>query len=535
MNQGMIVQQLEFAYRLMKQGNHDEAEKIGRAVLAQYPHQSDALNLLGQIEERRSQLEKARQFYQRGLKYAPANLQLLNNAGWVERRLKNYRESEDYFKKALKLDPGYYYARQNLAVVYQDQRKLSEAKHQYLEVIRQQPGLVDALANLSNILEQEHELEDARSYAKRALEVDSHHYVARLTLAKIAERNKTYDEVIGLLRPLLQSPQLAPMDRAVIGNKCGHALDKLGDYEGAFALYQAANQLLHKHYEPAVRNPELMYSPAAFSCIEKAIPDFSFSRDSEGVRSPVFLIGFPRSGTTLLDQVLSSHSQITVLEEKPNLAGAISQFPATEEGLKALERASAAQLGKLRRSYWANVERETGATQRTSVIIDKLPLNAFALLHINRIFPGAKIVVALRDPRDCVFSSYQQTFRINPATFQLLRLDSAASLYDQVMSIIMGVYETNAFAMHFIRYEEVIENFAQEVGALIDFLELEWEDTLFDYQVTARSRDVRTPSASQVIQPLYTSSIGKWKHYEQWIGNSFEPLASWVKRWGYPV
>jgi hypothetical protein len=102
------------------------------------------------------------------------------------------------------------------------------------------------------------------------------------------------------------------------------------------------------------------------------------------------------------------------------------------------------------------------------------------------------------------------------------------------MNIIVGVYEAKAFAMHFIRYESVIENFAQEVGALIDFLELEWEDTLFDYQVTARSRDVRTPSASQVIQPLYASSIGKWKHYEQWIGNSFEPLASWVKKWGYP-
>jgi hypothetical protein len=144
--------------------------------------------------------------------------------------------------------------------------------------------------------------------------------------------------------------------------------------------------------------------------------------------------------------------------------------------LKALQHASGAQLEKLRRSYWANVERETGVDQLTSVIIDKLPLNAFALLHINKLFPGAKIVVALRDPRDCVFSSYQQKFRINPATYQLLRLDSAASLYDQVMNIIMGVHAAQAFAMHFIRYEEVIENFAQAVGALIDFLELEWED-----------------------------------------------------------
>ena len=535
MSQVTIAHKLEHAFQLLNQGHRDHAESICRRVLAQYPSQPDALNLMGQIELSRRQFEKARQLFKKGLKIAPSNLQMLNNAGWVERELKNYDKSEAFFLKALQLDPGYFYARQNLAVLYQDQRNFSRAKRLYREVIRQQPNLADALANLSSILEKEHELDEAGSLARQALNIDPGHYVARLTLASIAARDKAFDQVIGFLGPLLKSRGLPPMDWAVACAKCAHAYDKQGDYKQAFALFQAANELLFRQYEQAMGQADLMYSPAAFSRIQKALPEFGFFRESRETAAPVFLIGFPRSGTTLLDQVLSSHSQITVLEEKPTLEGAFRQFPATEQGLSALMRAGKGELEKLRRSYWARVKQELASNTLPPVIVDKLPLNAFALLHINRMFPGAKIIVALRDPRDSVFSSFQHTFRINPATFQLLKLETAVSFYDQVMNVIAGAHDAQALAMHFTRYEKVVDDFETEVGALIEFLRLDWEHALFDYQLTAKARDIRTPSSSQVIQPLYTSSIGKWRHYQEWIGACFEPLDKWVKKWGYPL
>lgn len=535
MNQGTVEQTLDHAYRLLQQGHRDKAEHIARRVLQNFPNNINALNILGLVEQSRRQFKKARTYYQKALKQSPGNLHFLNNIGWVERELKNYSKAEACFTRALKLDPGFYFARQNLAVVFQDQRKFTRAKQLYREVLLQKPDLVDALANLSNILEQEHETEAAESLAKRALAINSEHHVARLTLANIAARNKSFEQVIALLGPMLNSPKRAPMDRAMMGSKCAHAYQQLGQYKQAFSLYESANQLLHMASRSGMNNPDLMYSPAAFESIQNAIAEFSFSRESEETKSPVFLIGFPRSGTTLLDQILSSHSQITVLEEKPNLAHAFKQFPANEEGLDALQNASEAILQKLRRTYWGNVKRELGTKKTTPIVIDKLPLNAFALLHISKMFPNAKIIVALRDPRDCVFSSFQYIFNINPATFQLLQLETAVSLYDRVMNVISGVRETDALAMHFVRYENVIENFDDEIAALIEFLELEWEDALSDYQATAKSRDVRTPSASQVIQPLYTSSIGKWRHYEEWIGTRFDPLKVWVERWGYPL
>jgi tetratricopeptide (TPR) repeat protein len=535
MSQGTHAQKLEHAYQLLKQGHRDHAERICRGVLEQQPRQPDALHLMGQIEMSRRQFEKARQFFKAGLKIAPTNLQMLNNAGWVEKVLKNYEKSEAFFSKALKLNPGYFYARQNLSALYQDQRNFSKAKRLYREVIRQQPNLADALANLASILEKEHELEEARSLATKALNSDPGHYVARLTLANIAAQERAFDQVISLLGPLLKSRRMPPMDWAVAGAKCAHAYDKQGQYKAAFALFQAANEVLYRQYEQAMQTADLTYSPAAFSSIQRALPEFSFSRESREITAPVFLIGFPRSGTTLLDQVLSSHSQITVLEEKPTLEAAFRQFPATEEGLGALQRAGEGELEKLRRAYWARVKQELASNKLPPMVVDKLPLNAFALLHINRMFPGAKIIVALRDPRDCVFSSFQHTFRINPATFQLLKLETAVSFYDQVMNVIAGAHDAQAQAMHFTRYENVVDEFETEVRALIDFLGLGWEQALFDYQLTAKSRDIRTPSSSQVIQPLYTSSIGKWKHYQEWIANRFEPLDKWVEKWGYPL
>ena len=140
-------------------------------------------------------------------------------------------------------------------------------------------------------------------------EINSDHYIARLTLANIATREWSYDEVLELLLPLMQSQQLSPVNYAVAAGKCAYAYEKMGEYATAFAFYQDSNQVLHQVHEPQMQNMESLYAPGAIRCIDQAIPDFDFSRRSGTTASPVFFIGFPRSGTTLLDQILSSHAR----------------------------------------------------------------------------------------------------------------------------------------------------------------------------------------------------------------------------------
>jgi len=528
-----MQQKIQQAIQLYQRGYQQQAEQLCKMILADYPRQPDALLLMGVLEKDRGSLETARQLFQKGLKTAPRNLHLLNNIGSVEKMLNESAKSEAHFKQALKIDPGYYQARHNLADLYESQHKYPLAKRLYRDVIKQQPKFVDALANLSAILEKEHQLDEAKSLAKQALEINPEHFIARLTLASIATREKSFDNVIGLMLPLMQSQKLSPVNFAVAGGKCAYAHEMMQNYEAAFSFYQGSNQALHQAYAAQMQNTDSPYAPDSVRHVEKAIQYFDFTHNTGDTASPVFLIGFPRSGTTLIDQILSSHSQVTVIEERENLIDAHLRFPATDTGLKELDKANDSELKKLRHKYWRNLDRETDRLKMMPVIIDKYPLNAVSLLHIYKLFPNAKIIVALRDPRDCVFSCYQQRFGLNPAMFQLLNLDTAVTYYDQVMNIIIKMRDTGVLPMHFVRYEQIVEDFAGEMRALTDFLGLGWEDSLFDYQTTAKSRYISTPSASQVIQPLYRSSIGKWKHYQQWIGLSFEPLHRWVEEWGY--
>ncbi len=525
---------LQRAFLSYQRGDRQQAGKFARKALKQNPRSVDAMHLLGMMERDRGALDKARAWLRRALDIAPRNEHLLNSAGLVEQEVGDYSRSESMFRKAMAAAPGYFQAKYNLAQLYDSLHDYERAGDLYREVLAQQPGHADALANLSAILEAEHELDEARSLARRALEAEPAHFIARLTLANIAAREKMFGEVVNLLGPLIKAGRLSPVNHSVAVGKCAFAFEKQGDYGTAFNFYHAANQVLHQAYAPRMQNLESLYAPGAVERVGNAVANFGLDTPAGQKESPVFLVGFPRSGTTLLDQVLTSHSRVTVLEERENLVDAYTRFPATDSGLRALRQASPEALGQLREQYWARVREELGTDVSGQVVIDKQPLNAIALLHIARLFPGAKILVALRDPRDCVFSCFQQRFGMSQAMFQFLQLETAVSYYGKVMKIVTAMRDAGALPMHFVRYEQVIGDFTGEVGKMIRFLGLEWEDSLLDYQSTAKSRRISTPSASQVIQPLYTSSIGKWRHFLPWIGDRFEPLEPWVREWGYP-
>jgi hypothetical protein len=167
------------------------------------------------------------------------------------------------------------------------------------------------------------------------------------------------------------------------------------------------------------------------------------------------------------------------------------------------------------------------------VFVDKLPLNAALLPVIHRLFPNAKIVLALRDPRDCLLSCYQQRFGMNAAMFQLLRLDTAAAYYDAVMRLVQTCRVKLQIDVHEVRYEAVIADFDTSVGGLLSFLGLPWDDGVRGYAETAKRRVIATPSASQVVQPLYTSSRGKWLNYRRFLEPVLPVLEPWVAAFGY--
>ena len=196
------------------------------------------------------------------------------------------------------------------------------------------------------------------------------------------------------------------------------------------------------------------------------------------------------------------------------------------------EELSGEEIGRIRTAYWANVRGEIGDVAN-KLIVDKFPLNIVVLPLIKRVFPQAKIIFALRDPRDVIFSCFQQRFGMNVAMVQFLQLNTAATYYDLVMRLMDACRETLALDLHEVRYEDVVADLENSARDLASFLGIGFEPAMLNYRDTALRRTIETPSARQVIQPLYTRSIQRWRRYAPQLAPILPILEPWAIRYGY--
>jgi len=247
-----------------------------------------------------------------------------------------------------------------------------------------------------------------------------------------------------------------------------------------------------------------------------------------------FLIGFPRSGTTLLEQVLAGHPRVKALEERETLVDAVQAYMQVPGDLARLGLAEDSDLLGLRTAYWRRVL-EAGVVINGALLVDKHPLNGLKLPLIARLFPEARVLLAIRDPRDVVWSCYRRRFRMSAPYYELLTLEGAAALYDAVMEITLLLREQLELRMHEIRLERLIADFDGELRSVCNFLDLEWSAELRDFSATARTRGVATASGAQISRGLNASGVGEWRRYRERLAPVRPLLDRWAQRFGYPT
>ena len=241
----------------------------------------------------------------------------------------------------------------------------------------------------------------------------------------------------------------------------------------------------------------------------------------------VFLVGFPRSGTTLLDSILRSHSKTLVLEEKPYLINIRHKFFNTNtlEKIISVDNQTKISLQKEYLSYF-NYSKE-------KIIIDKFPLNIIELGFIKTIFPDSKVILALRHPLDCILSCVLTSFKINEAMANYENLETSAFFYNEVFNL-FEIYKSSLNLKYYsIKYENIVNNFDFEIKEILAYLNLEFEKSVRFYYKTAKNRDaINTPSYHQVVNPIYKDSLNRYKNFQD-IKN-IEPLVQkWIKEFGY--
>lgn len=335
-----------------------------------------------------------------------------------------------------------------------------------------------------------------------------------MLLARAQTRAGRDEHAIALLQSL-EPQRMEPEVAATYWFDLGALLDKRNMSEEAFAAFSRANDLKRPLFEVARCNPErsldVIDSSLALDWSRLASAKLPPIEDA-----PIFLIGFPRSGTTLLDQVLDAHPRLRVLEEKAFLLPGLDRLAQAGRHYPELLAGDAREhLTALRDEYLAHV-RGALTLRAGEVAVDKLPLNLMYLPLIHLLFPAAKILLALRHPCDAVLSCFMQNFAENDQMSNFLDLDRATHFYARTFSLLVRCRRELPLTLHEVRYESMVDNLEGESQKLFSFLDLAWDPHVLNYREHALKRGfINTPSYHQVVQPLYTSSRNRWHRYRR--------------------
>jgi tetratricopeptide (TPR) repeat protein len=402
------------------------------------------------------------------------------------------------------------------------------------------PKSAQAQNNLALALSRVNRVEEALPAIRTACELLPNHPGCQILLAildsrqgRLAEARKRLEQVIAINLDAEQTAR-AWLELATI-------VDKLKDYDKAFAaLTQAA--ALHRAL-PQYQTANLAYifdniatNKAGFS------PELLQRWTAEDVRqdglpAPAFLIGFLRSGTTLTEQVLGAHPQVMASDESSivfeltvelaRLSGIPQDVPA---GLRKVGLDGVLHLRKL---YWNRVREEYGEAALGKVFVDKNAMNTIELGLISVVFPDAKILFALRDPRDICISCFMQAFSPAPVTVNLLSWEGIGRQYAAVMDFWLALRGSIAPPYLELRYEDTVQEFEATYRRVFAFLGLEWREDVISFHNKAVGRYISTPSFAAVSQPLYATAVARWTRYAKHFAPVQPMLDRFIQAFGY--
>ena len=514
---------------LLRAGKLAKAEQLARDFLKQHPADVSAIRILADIGIKLGQFDDARLLLERCLELAPDFLLARHNYAVT---LVRQQRLEAAFAEAEKLlamepdNPNFLVLKGTILVRMGNH---ADALKIYERVLKDYPNQARAQMNYGHTLKTVGRLEDSIAAYRKCVELSPGIGEAYWSLANL----KTFhfsEADIELMRSQVTTSGGDPEDQAHIAFALGKALEDRGEYDESFHYYRRGNAIRsvnHRH------NAKINVFNTARQ-IQTLDADFFEARRGVGCPAPdpIFIVGLPRSGSTLLEQILASHSQVEgtaeltdIITISRKLAGKSRKNPAGKypEVLAELPPERFRELGE---SYLDTTRIQRGDSP---FFIDKMPNNFQHIGLIHLILPNAKIIDARRHPMACCFSGYKQLFARGQAfTYSL---DDIGRYYRDYVILMEHWDRVLPGRVHRVQYEEMVADTEKQIRALLDYCGLPFEDACLRFYETKRA--IRTPSAEQVRQPIYTQGLEQWRHYEQHLGPLKEALGPVLER--YPI
>jgi hypothetical protein len=316
----------------------------------------------------------------------------------------------------------------------------------------------------------------------------------------------------------------------------GEVLDERGDAGEAFKAITEGNALRARN--PAAEGAD---GDRFLARVRQARDGFTAqriravaARAPVGARAaPVFFVGFPRSGTTLMERALKAHPEIVTTDERSPLAPILAHLAEIGSYPRDLERLTGEQITNLQDRFWAQAEADLGSLDGRR-LVDKMPLNLVNLGLANCLFPDARVLVALRDPRDTCLSCVMQRFQFNDAMANFFDLGRTAAAYVAVMELWLQFRQALSLPWLEYRYEDLIGDFRGTLERVLTFVGLAWHDDVLAYAERAREQVITTPSYRRVAGAIDARSAGRWRRYRRELSPVLPVLQPLVRAFGYP-
>ena len=487
---------VNYAGALVLLGRFDEAEEVLRESIEVDPADKPAALALAGTLKRQSKDEEGFDVLDNIIRYHPDDASLQLTYGVEARIAKRDDIAEAAFRKAIDLEPERPVPVMNLASLLDQLNREAEI-----------PALIE---------------EASRKGASEAALV----YMKALDHRR-ANRFSDGAELLERMPDIGEFPGLELLR--------GQFFDRLGQYDEAFAAFERMNQIQRDDDFSQPEERASHYRQMLRTHYETITPEWAASwrheSSADSRRTPAFLVGFPRSGTTLLDTMLMGHTDVQVMEEQPLIRAAHLIL----DDLRAVPSQDDETIGRARDAYFKAAE-EVAPVDSAKLLLDKNPLGMNSLSIVHRVFPDAKVILALRHPCDVLLSCFTTNFRLNSGMANFLSLDTAAELYDLSFSLLERARNLLPLSIHTVVYESLIAEPESELRKASDFLGLEWHEALLDHQSTARARGkITTASYAQVTEPIYTRSAGRWRNYRKHLEPIFPVVEPWVKKFGYSL
>lgn len=535
LNPRFIEAMVNLGNLLKETGSIEEAIDCYRHVLGLHPGHARALENISIVLKQQGRTAELTELCQQLLASGSASAGVHFQLALTSQLQGNDVSAVRHYRQALAINPQLVTALHNLGAIYNLQGNLQQAAEYYRRALAQKPDYLASIINLGDVYENLNRLEEAGDLARRALELDPGNPAATRVLATLSRRHGQPETGYSLLSAIRipDDPAVAQIIHMEFGKCC----DQTGRYDEAFAHFTDGNRLLALAHQSTAdsKTPYLqLIDRLRRTFTAPWVNSWTHINISDDIRPPVFLIGFPRSGTTLLDQILDSHPQVTVIEEKPVLAAIRERVEAMAGGYPdALAGLSDHDVAELRAGYMATARQYTDSGPG-QLVVDKLPLNIIHTGLCQRIFPEAAYILALRHPCDACLSCFMQPFSHNMAMANFYTLEDSIHLYDRTMELWEQYRSLFSLRYHCCKYEQLIGNPAHEIARLLEFLDLPWDDSVLAFHHHAQQRKhINTPSYQQVTQPIYQTAKFRWKKYEKQIQPSLHVLDKWIAAFGY--